>query len=267
MNVLTGILRHDGKDTAVIAAKQKDITVTVQKDAAVLVDDRTGAEGQDALHNIETLQFADGESLDLEGLQNILTLAEGDLMRLVELYVAYFDRAPDAQGLFFWADCLAGGMSFADIAGHFYDQPETLAKYGDGSDPALLVAQVYENCLGCTPDAAGLLFWTSKLDSGEVEPAGFILAVIDGAKAASGSAADADFFAAKASIGAYFAVQMGMTDNVVGQAVLSEFDGSADSLLQAREMVEDAYDLASGAEDGTLLIQLVGLIEDPFAGL
>jgi hypothetical protein len=41
------------------------------------------------------------------------------------MYVAYFNRAPNAVGLDYWASRLTEGMTLQDIAKSFFAQPET----------------------------------------------------------------------------------------------------------------------------------------------
>ena len=47
--------------------------------------------------------------------------------QVAELYVATFNRAPDAEGLDYWVN--ASGLTIEGIAQSFFDQPETQAKY------------------------------------------------------------------------------------------------------------------------------------------
>jgi hypothetical protein len=100
---------------------------------------------------------------------------------ITELYVGYFNRAPDPAGLAFWSQALNDGVSFAEIANHFANSNEFIAIYpglgGDGSSYSSFVTEVYNNVLNRNPDAAGLSFWTEQLQSGAVTPASFIVEV------------------------------------------------------------------------------------------
>lgn len=257
----------DGFDVASFEANRKDISVTLEKDAAVKVSDRTGQEGSDLVANIEQLDFMSGDALDLNVLIGVTQLDEANLTLLVELYVAYFNRAPDAEGLFFWGGCLHDGMTFPEIAKAFFDQPETVALYGDGSDAASLVTQVYNNFLGRDPDASGFSYWTDVLEQGGVTPDVFILAVIDGAKAATGSDVDVAYFTDKAKIGAYFSVTLGLNNAETAQDIMALFDGSRDSMIAAKDATDAAFDVAVGAEDGEFVMNLVGVMADPLVDM
>jgi len=97
---------------------------------------------------------------------------------IVKLYVATFDRAPDSAGLDYWA---SSGVSIENIARSFFDQPETKAKYPDGTTTQEFVSSVYRNLFRREADVAGADYWVNALDSGAVEKSTFILAVVNGA--------------------------------------------------------------------------------------
>ena len=48
---------------------------------------------------------------------------------ITELYIGYFDRAPDPVGLEFWIGVLEDGLSLDAIAQDFATQPETKTTY------------------------------------------------------------------------------------------------------------------------------------------
>ncbi|WP_282048375.1 DUF4214 domain-containing protein, partial [Sulfitobacter mediterraneus] len=113
---------------------------------------------------------------------------------ITELYIGYFDRAPDPEGLTFWIGVLEGGLSIEAIAQDFAGQAEAQATYDflDISGPDLppseteveaFITAIYDNLFDRAPEPAGLTFWTGVLQDGY--PAGeFILAIISGASAA-----------------------------------------------------------------------------------
>ncbi|WP_120505312.1 DUF4214 domain-containing protein [Sulfitobacter mediterraneus] len=113
---------------------------------------------------------------------------------ITELYIGYFDRAPDPEGLTFWIGVLEGGLSIEAIAQDFAGQAEAQATYDflDTSGPDLppseteveaFITAIYDNLFDRAPEPAGLTFWTGVLQDGY--PVGeFILAIIGGASAA-----------------------------------------------------------------------------------
>lgn len=81
------------------------------------------------------------------------------------LYSAYFDRAPDRQGLFFWVDWIRGGRSLAQVSEQFARSPEFERTYGALSDEAF-IDLVYRNVLARRADAGGRAFWIDRMASG-----------------------------------------------------------------------------------------------------
>ncbi len=87
---------------------------------------------------------------------------EGKIWRL---YVAFFKREPDANGLAYWTGRYAAGASLQTIAEGFVDSDEFQERYG-GLDNAAFIELVYRNVLIRTPDASGLSYWTRQMNSG-----------------------------------------------------------------------------------------------------
>lgn len=89
----------------------------------------------------------------------------GTVAPVNRLYSAYFDRAPDRQGLFFWVDWIRGGRTLGAVSDEFARSPEFIAAYGSLSDEAF-IDLVYQNVLGRLPDDAGRRFWVDRMASG-----------------------------------------------------------------------------------------------------
>jgi hypothetical protein len=126
------------------------------------------------------------------------------------------------------------------------------------------VTAVYNNVLGRNPDQAGFDFWTDQLNRGGVSESTFILELLAGARAATGSPADVAHIEAKTDLGLYFAVIQGQNDLAAANSVMNAFDGSADSLVTAQGLADASLAAAvSGSTD--LLMPVVGVIDTPFA--
>ena len=117
--------------------------------------------------------------------QGAARLDEARFVDLIEMYVAYFNRAPDALGLQYWASRVFDGMALSQVAKSFFVQPETQVTFPATMSTTQFVWQVYYNALGRTPDAAGLAYWVGDLDSGAQTRDAFMLAMIYGARAPS----------------------------------------------------------------------------------
>ncbi len=81
------------------------------------------------------------------------------------LYLAYFNREPDAAGLWFWVDRFAEGTSLRSIADQFAKSPEYIEIYGQ-LDDAAFIDQVYVSVLGRLPDGGGRSHWLGRLSTG-----------------------------------------------------------------------------------------------------
>ncbi len=89
---------------------------------------------------------------------------------ITELYVGYYNRAPDPAGLRFWSKALDEGLSLSAIANEFAKSDESQELYPFLAGARSFVVQVYNNVLNRDPDPAGLSFWTEQLLSGTVSP-------------------------------------------------------------------------------------------------
>ena len=97
---------------------------------------------------------------------------------VTEIYIAYYNRAPDAAGLDYWVN---SGLSVKKIATSFGDQKETKANYPDTLSTTEYVTQIYNNVYNRDPDAKGLNYWTNELNSGRVSKPDMIIAIVNGA--------------------------------------------------------------------------------------
>jgi phospholipase/lecithinase/hemolysin len=261
-----------GADTAFMSGS--DTVYTLSLGATIRLTDRSGVDGSDLLSGIETLDFG-GVGFDLTRHDDAASLSAHKFRMLTEVYVSYFDRAPDALGLTFWADAFATGASLTQIAQDFALSDEALAVFPPDLPDGDFVHAVYLNTLGRAADDAGFAFWSDALATGGVSRAQFVLAVLDGTRAAAPDTAPADFGAqqaadrayldSKVDIGLYFSAILGMSDVADAEEVMALFDGSTDSISAAVSMA-DAHFAEAMALDGSgqFLVDLVGVVEDPF---
>jgi hypothetical protein len=112
--------------------------------------------------------------------------------QIASLYIGYYDRAPDAEGLEFWVKQYNDGMSLAAIAEEFSKQFETVSpdyagySYFEAPSSAsaeVFLSNVYVNLVGRAPDAEGLAFWKNLLENDpNYTPGRIILDMIGGAQ-------------------------------------------------------------------------------------
>lgn len=236
-------------------------TVELSKeDGAVYttVEDRTQSEGTDYLVDVELVDFSGSKDINLGIIAGVVNLDALELRSLVELYMASFSRAPDAEGLYYWGTRFSEGMSLQEISQSFFDQEETQSIYGSKTN-AELVSTVYQNFLGRDAEKAGKEYWVGELDGNLIGTDSFLLAVINGAQSE-----DRAYINSKADLGIYFSAILGMNNVEAAYDVMSEFTGTAASLDVAKSSIDDYYASAIAADNGELLIRVVGVIDDPF---
>ncbi|MFA8387892.1 MAG: DUF4214 domain-containing protein [Pelagibaca sp.] len=255
----------DGVDTAVFAGEQTNYTLRFGPDGVTLTDRTDGGLGTIALDNVELIDFGTelpmfSGAMDLRQFGGHTSLDQEAFESFVEMYIAYFNRAPDAVGLAFWGTAFASGMSLEEIAAEFATQPETLATYPEDLNNLRFVSDVYDNVLGRAPDIDGLLFWAEQLDEGVIERSDFILAMLNGVQEGS---ADRAYLDQKTDLGALFAVHRGMSNVDDAAQIMALFDGSAESLADAVDAVELLYGAAQDTVNGDFLMPLVGVLDVP----
>lgn len=267
-----------GVDTSTYTGNQNSYSLVLSPNGTAIGDRRDNGDGIDELINIELLDFSTnlyGSPFDLRQFGGPTTLTGDQLESFIELYIAYFNRAPDAVGLNFWGTAFANGTTLEQMASLFVGQPETLATYPEGTSNQDFATSVYNNVLGRTPDQAGIDFWVGLLDSGGVRRDEFILRVLEGAKAdlkpEEGQAfvdqqlEDRAYLENKTDIGAYFAVHRGMSDLANAAAAMALFDGTASSVNSAVAAIDAYFEDALDPINGEFLMPLIGVLDDPFS--
>lgn len=265
-----------GIDTAIFSGPQFAYTLVLEPGETRLVDRRPDVNGTDTLINIEFLDFTVDEQdgpFNLQQFGGVASLSAQDFESFIELYIAYFNRAPDAVGLNFWGTAFANGTTLETMASLFVDQTETRATYPDGTSNTEFATSVYNNVLGRTPDQGGIDFWVGLLDGGGVSRDQFILEVLRGAKSElkpeEGQAfvdqqlLDRAYLENKVDIGAYFAVHLGMSSVPNATAAMALFDGTQDSISEAFAAIDTQYQTALDPELGEFLVQVIGVLDPP----
>lgn len=288
-NVLEGAAGNDrlrgagGDDTIDGGAGLEDVAefsggfgqyrISLSADGHEITDKRgPGGTGSDTIVDIERLAFGDGASfvtdglVDVTSLEGVADLEQAQLRYFVEMYIAYFDRAPDSLGLFYWGDRLADGMGLTQIARSFFVQDESREAFPDPNDNEKLVFDAYNNLLERDPDAEGRDFWIGELENGNVSRAEFMLALINGAKAETGSAADVRTLEQKADIGVSYAVINGLNDVGNARSVMEAYDRTSaqTSLETARVLIEGYAAIAEQSDSDEIVVGLSGVADDPF---
>jgi hypothetical protein len=192
---------------------------------AIRVTDRAGGQGSDLLANVEKLRFAD-VSIDLQVRDAAAAVNEARLKAVVELYVGFFNRVPDAEGLGYWLDQMNNGMTTDVVAENFYaaaQQHGDLTGYNGTMTNGDFVKVVYKNVLGrATPDADGLAYWTKALDTGAATRGTLLETMLQSAHTFQGDKTYgfvADLLNNKYTVAKTVAVDLGLTWNSADESI------------------------------------------------
>ena len=176
-----------GIDTAAYASLASEYSITINRSSgtATVSDTQGGRDGSDTLVNIERIEFSD-MTLNLTVQDRAENIPVAALNRVTELYVAFFNRIPDADGMAFWIGAYEAGTSLNDIAGSFYNAGvyfSELTGYQADMSNADFVNIVYRNVLGRSEgaDQEGLAFWTTALAQGTASKGTLVSSILDAA--------------------------------------------------------------------------------------
>ena len=140
--------------------------------------------------------------------------------KVQELYVAYFSRPADPDGLAFWTDLLARQVvTHEEIAAAFAQTAEYKTTYFD-TDHRVLIQEIYDNLFGRGPEPTGLEFWVKALDSGAMTIDNMVTMVAAGAQGA-------DQFAFNAKIG----VAVAFTNRIDTPQEKAAYSGEAANMI------------------------------------
>ncbi|MDP1979194.1 S41 family peptidase [Undibacterium sp.] len=185
----------------------------------VVVDMSGGAAPASVPANIKVLQFADFR-VNLTIGDKAKLLSTTALNNLIDLYVAFFNRVPDADGLSYWIDQVTAGMTEAQIAESFYLvalQSPALTGYTSSMSNDDFIRIIYKNVLGRTgstaPNAAEIDYWSSQLRNG-VPKGSMVRAILVSAREYANDATwgwVTSLLNNKLDVANYFAVQQGLS--------------------------------------------------------
>lgn len=155
---------------------------------------------------------------------------------IAQLYVAMFGRAPDAEGLAYWAGLREAGQSMVQVADTMFGTAPARTYFPGGLSNEEIIASFYENVLGRPADSAGLAFWTAKLNAVGATPGSVIAEMIgvigsyDGADPAG--IVSAALFNNRSDAAQYYGENAGSIQNA--EIALAKVTSDAASVLEAR---------------------------------
>lgn len=150
--------------------RRADYLITKSNNAYV-VTDRSG--NSITVNSAATQIQFDDVSVNLLIAEQAKTISTNQLRSLVELYVAFFNRVPDADGLAYWISRIKAGMSFDAIALSFYSgalQYSAQTGYSAAMTNEDFVRVIYKNVLGrsgaTAPPDKDVQYWADDLKNG-----------------------------------------------------------------------------------------------------
>jgi hypothetical protein len=189
-----------------------------ETDEFLLLEDLTGEEGVDTIQQVEYLFFND-YMVSIDITKNAAKIPSFALEQLQELYVAFFNRIPEAVGLNYWINQYDSGVNINSIAEQFYNagiQYSDVTGFSAGMSNTDFINVVYTNVLGREngADTAGLAYWNNALETGSATNATIVAAILDSAHTYKGDAEwgwVADLLDNKIEVANIFAVDYGLS--------------------------------------------------------
>ena len=183
-DTITGVASGN---TAVYSGTLNQYTVTNNAGVIAVADNISGRDGTDAITNIQHIQFTD-YSINTAMKAVAAKLPTTTVNSIVELYVAYFARTPDATGLSYWIDKAAAGESLSAISKEFYNagvQFSSLTGYSATMANSDFIKIVYTNVLGrsgaTAPPASDVAYWDNQIKIGATTKEGLIQTMLTAA--------------------------------------------------------------------------------------
>jgi len=194
--------------------------------------------------------------IDPDGIGHDVSPSTDLLQNISDLYVAYFNRAPDVDGLMYWfSEIYNEKLTLQSTAQSFTDSPEYKTTYPEGLSNHDFIERIYQNLFDREPDAGGWDWWENDLNNGVPRDV-FIYSIIQGAYAPSGSASDKALLNNKHEVSLYYSEQLATSAEA--------FDYSIDKVLNRvtadAQTVEKAENVIDYVVDNP--ITLTGLIND-----
>ena len=213
-------------------------------------------------------------------------------MAIAASYIAFFDRAPDYDGLDFWSfvaylSDILGLTDFnelelmRDLANGFADHPSFADLYS-GMNTGEFVDAIYLNVGGALPDAEGRQFWLSQIQSGALTRpefvADFVFGLLNLTEAqlndllAKGDITEAEYVGAllrknrlthRAQVGLVFTTTLGSAANLASSTdPLDPQSLAVDPVYQAAQKIVSGVSDAVATRDAALAY-LAAMVANP----
>ncbi|MBC3873402.1 DUF4214 domain-containing protein [Undibacterium flavidum] len=187
-----------------------------------VVKDNVGSGGSVNVTATALLKFSD-MTVNLGIGEKAKTIAAANLKTLIELYIAFFNRVPDADGMAYWIDQIKNGMTVDTLSNSFYAaaiEYSNVTGYSSSMSNADFVRIIYKNVLGRTgttvPPDSDINYWAGQLASGTSTKGNLVATMLNSAHTFAGDATWGwvpQLLDNKVSVGTFFAIEQGLNYN------------------------------------------------------
>ncbi len=228
--------------SATFTGKRNNYRIMVNSNNVTVVD-VTGAEASRTVTLNDKLNFSDLR-VDLTLTSVLPQISESQLRALIELYIAFFNRVPDAEGMNYWIKQLASGKTISQIADSFYAAgllyPE-LTGYTSAMSNADFIKILYKNVLGrseaTAPTDAEINYWANDIASGNQTKSSVVIAMLFSARSLASDPKVGwvtRLLNNKVSVGRYFSIEQGLSyqndsENITKSMAISSLITSDDT--------------------------------------
>lgn len=219
MRTLNGPPTSVNPNTAAIFNGPRNNYMITRTETGLEVTDVVGSEGTVTLNEKTWAKFSDVTVNLLVGDKSKTIPAES-LRSLIELYAAFFNRVPDADGLVYWIDQVKAGMTMDQLANHFYSAAIIYSDqtgYSEKTTASDFVKIIYKNVLGRTgttaPPEVDVKYWADQLTSGAKTKGNLVASMLYSAHTFADNPTWGwvpQLLDNKVSVGNYFAVEQGL---------------------------------------------------------
>ena len=237
------LIGGDGTDTVVMGGIVSQYQFSQSSGNTVV----TSHEGVDTLSSVEYIRFGSSTYTTDVPLSDATTSNPIHLAKqITDLYVAYFNRGPDAEGFDYWFhEIYTAAKSLRGIAEDFAWSNEYQSMYPSTLTNRQFVEQIYQNLFDRAPDQGGWDYWTGRLDTVSVHRSGFILDVIGGAYAPTSGPEDRTLIDNKHDAALYYTAQL-VIDPQEGYDLaivdlLNLVNGDVETVAAAERVIDYAF--------------------------
>lgn len=192
------------------------------------VKDNVGSGGTVNVAATALLKFTD-VTVNLGIGEKAKTISAANLKTLIELYIAFFNRVPDADGMAYWIDQIKNGMTVDALSNSFYGaaiEYSSVTGYSSSMSNADFVKIIYKNVLGRTgttaPPDADVNYWAGQLASGASTKGNLVATMLNAAHTFAGDATWGwvpQLLDNKVSVGTFFAIEQGLNYNTPQESI------------------------------------------------